>query len=309
MFVSGIVTVNEDLVIISGALLNFIMFAYWIKDLKKTHNRNRERKRKVENYIFNGSARIKSTSSSKFDKTIKRVKLKKNNSHTYITPGRSSYSIMNPKGTFEISFYWSIKENFHNKKYVTHLINSIEVNGYTVYREIADEKSLLDAVQDIMLRMGQVNADEPSVIKSFMKLCSHMIAQNTYHRNNRDVTSHNIEMWITDEQRRIQAREVLYPDYESKLEVFVEQIYSDAEKIFEKVNNGLYRSDKATMNHTPFYLLILEMTDISNPSIEEIKKQYRKLAKKYHPDIENGDEKHFRLITKAYEGILKEYSK
>ena len=50
------------------------------------------------------------------------------------------------------------------------------------------------------------------------------------------------------------------------------------------------------------YYKILEVSE--NEDISEIKKQYRKLAMKYHPDRNAGDEKaakKFREITEAYE--------
>ena len=43
--------------------------------------------------------------------------------------------------------------------------------------------------------------------------------------------------------------------------------------------------------------------------VSEVKKQYKKLAKKYHPDINNGDkeaEKMFKLLNEYYRYILKQ---
>ena len=54
-----------------------------------------------------------------------------------------------------------------------------------------------------------------------------------------------------------------------------------------------------------------EVLDVSeNADISEIKKKYRKLAMKYHPDRNSGDEnatKKFREVTEAYEvlGVLR----
>ena len=38
-----------------------------------------------------------------------------------------------------------------------------------------------------------------------------------------------------------------------------------------------------------------------NCNEKDIKKQYKKLAKKYHPDKKNGDIEKFKLISEAYE--------
>jgi curved DNA-binding protein len=45
-----------------------------------------------------------------------------------------------------------------------------------------------------------------------------------------------------------------------------------------------------------------------NSSSEEIKKSYKKLAKKYHPDVNNGDDTKFKEINEAYD-ILKDPQK
>lgn len=47
---------------------------------------------------------------------------------------------------------------------------------------------------------------------------------------------------------------------------------------------------------------VLEISQ--NASADEIKKSYRDLAKKYHPDV-SGDDTHFRKIKLAYEASLK----
>ena len=55
------------------------------------------------------------------------------------------------------------------------------------------------------------------------------------------------------------------------------------------------------------YYKILEVSE--NVEISEIKKKYRKLAMKYHPDRNAGDEraaKKFREITEAYEVLSNE---
>ncbi len=41
-----------------------------------------------------------------------------------------------------------------------------------------------------------------------------------------------------------------------------------------------------------------------NASVEEIKEAYRKLAKKYHPDISKNDSEKFKLITQAYKTLI-----
>ena len=56
-----------------------------------------------------------------------------------------------------------------------------------------------------------------------------------------------------------------------------------------------------TENNIPDYYTILEVTQ--NASLEEIKKSYRRLALKYHPDVNknNNDSSYFIKINEAYE--------
>ena len=58
------------------------------------------------------------------------------------------------------------------------------------------------------------------------------------------------------------------------------------------------------------YLEIMELK-ASEVSVESIKKQYKKLVKKYHPDLNQGDkemEEKFKLLTVAYKSLLEKFS-
>ena len=49
---------------------------------------------------------------------------------------------------------------------------------------------------------------------------------------------------------------------------------------------------------------VMELTEIT---VSEVKRQFKKLAKKYHPDLNKGDkeaEKHFKKLNEAYHYIL-----
>lgn len=58
------------------------------------------------------------------------------------------------------------------------------------------------------------------------------------------------------------------------------------------------------------YLKILEL-NTHELTLVNIKKQYKKLAKKYHPDTNHGDkamEEKFKILTVAYNHMLKKFS-
>lgn len=53
----------------------------------------------------------------------------------------------------------------------------------------------------------------------------------------------------------------------------------------------------------------LEILDITTRlTHSELKNRYRKLSKRYHPDMQGGDEKKFREINEAYK-LVDEYMK
>jgi len=58
------------------------------------------------------------------------------------------------------------------------------------------------------------------------------------------------------------------------------------------------------------WIEIMEL-NINNLSLENLKKQYKKLVKKYHPDVNQGDkeaEEKFKQLTNAYSALLAKLS-
>ena len=56
------------------------------------------------------------------------------------------------------------------------------------------------------------------------------------------------------------------------------------------------------------YLKIMEIEKIEEVTLELVKKQYKKLVKKYHPDVNQDDknaEEKFKLLSEAYKALLK----
>lgn len=76
---------------------------------------------------------------------------------------------------------------------------------------------------------------------------------------------------------------------------------------------GEYSSDFARMDESFYnqeeksYLKIMELS-VAEINLEALKKQYKKLVKKYHPDLNQGDkmaEEKFKQLSNAYKCLLK----
>ena len=84
------------------------------------------------------------------------------------------------------------------------------------------------------------------------------------------------------------------------------QIYmDDIEGLFydESSNN---KSSWSQQNFE-IYLKVLEFDSVNSVKFDDIKVQYKKLAKKYHPDSITGDVNRFKLVTDAYEYLQENY--
>jgi len=113
-----------------------------------------------------------------------------------------------------------------------------------------------------------------------------------------------------DEWRCSQVDIILEAIKRNEKDAKLEDIHKTVTDICPK-RNKLYELKKIAVKllKIHFHLQILELAATSDVTIEDIKSQYRKLAKIYHPDLENGDERYFKLITKAYEYLLNVYPK
>lgn len=77
---------------------------------------------------------------------------------------------------------------------------------------------------------------------------------------------------------------------------------------FQSRSKNFYDSKKARF--TGFECSCAEVLeiDLENIDLLTLKKQYKKLARRYHPDLNGGDkacEEKFKKITQAYESLLK----
>lgn len=80
----------------------------------------------------------------------------------------------------------------------------------------------------------------------------------------------------------------------------VDDMYSD-----ESSNN----TSTTGQQSFEIYLKVLEFDSIYYVKYDDIKAQYKKLAKKYHPDSVSGDATRFKLVTDTYEYLKENYPK
>ncbi len=87
----------------------------------------------------------------------------------------------------------------------------------------------------------------------------------------------------------------------------------DSFHVFEDVGLGMDGKHNPPqppeIKHEKVLVAAVQFMELSFPlDVMTVKKQYKKLAKKYHPDLNGGDkeaEKRFRKLTKSYQHILK----
>ena len=129
----------------------------------------------------------------------------------------------------------------------------------------------------------------------FIGACSDLIIFNKFNKGRTLIDYKSLSDFIIDE---------FIVNANNEGEVYLEQINNKAyATINEENHNTNYHSSSFDI-----YLKILEFKSMHNISMTDIKSQYRKLAKLYHPDSSTGDATRFKLINEAYEFLLENYT-
>lgn len=101
-------------------------------------------------------------------------------------------------------------------------------------------------------------------------------------------------------------------EYENLIEAF-KKIRHDLIAYFEcnesykvtKINSQIINRDEPSILAPYFHILELDLQDNSP---QQIKKQYKKLSKKYHPDTDSGDSELFDLVQTSYQFLNTHYN-
>ncbi|WP_214735365.1 J domain-containing protein [Exiguobacterium sp. s154] len=101
-------------------------------------------------------------------------------------------------------------------------------------------------------------------------------------------------------------------DYDNYLDSARNRIFDLVQESFQGEDN-YSENTGSKFNHQEesftIYLKVLEFESVHNVTFEQVRKQYKKLARRYHPDSTTGDEYRFKLIREAYEFLESNYPK
>lgn len=101
-------------------------------------------------------------------------------------------------------------------------------------------------------------------------------------------------------------------DYDNYLDSARNRIFDLVQESFQGEDNYSENTgSKFNRQEESFtiYLKVLEFESVHNVTFEQVRKQYKKLARRYHPDSTTGDEYRFKLIREAYEFLESNYPK
>lgn len=178
--------------------------------------------------------------------------------------------------------------NGERKMYFNHIfLNDILVKGKMTNKESA--VFILKDISNITKGAAFLNN---SIGTRFILECAATLLFNKFN-NNRNVTDY-INMPQTVREKFIQTMD-------EKLEAY----YSNISESLFKENSNSY--DHSNVENFDIYLKVMEFKSVNGITYDNIKTQYKILAKKYHPDMINGDAERFKLIQDTYQYLQEHY--
>jgi len=155
-------------------------------------------------------------------------------------------------------------------------------------------------------KAGEYRAPKDRRLKEYYWFClEHVQEYNSgwnYYENIEDV----------EEDEAPKTRRPRFTNFSSKVKYNFGYSFKDSFGFFDEYATGF--SDQGAdiyFNQTELeYLKIMELKP-KEVSLENIKKQYKKLVKKYHPDLNQGDkeaEENFKKLSVAYKYLITKFS-
>lgn len=205
----------------------------------------------------------------------------------FIREGKHQMSDVNFSIHYNVEVHYSSLGQ--KKMYFDHIsVNNIPVDG-----KVTNKSSAASVLNDISnITKGVVFNDDAVGIRFFSE-CGAVLLFNEINCN-RSLTDYIDMPKATLKSFLINAEE--------NLNIYIDEIV----KFSSDESNS--NTSSSSQQNFEIYLRVLEFDSVYNVKFDDIKAQYKKLAKKYHPDSGTGDAYRFKLITEAYEYLQESYS-
>lgn len=187
---------------------------------------------------------------------------------------------------------YAIEQHYDTKGQKKMYFNNISVNGIQVGGKVTNKKSAASVLKDISNMTKDAIFDEEAIGNRFFLECAATLLFNEI----------NLNRTLTD-----------YTNMPKEVrEKFIQNAYERLNHYVDNLENLYYKESNhhsADINSFDIYLKVMEFQSVNGITYDDIKVQYKKLAKKYHPDSINGDENRFKLILDAFEYLQEYYPK
>ncbi|MCA9766767.1 MAG: DnaJ domain-containing protein [Carnobacterium sp.] len=193
---------------------------------------------------------------------------------------------------------YTVEQHYDNTGQRKMYFNDIYFNGILVEGKMTNKKTAIKILKDISnITKGAAFLND-SIGVRFIIECAALLLFNKFN-NNRNITDYiNMPKVV---------REKFIRDIDEQVGVY----FLDFEDALFKENNNNYKhsnySNESNEEKFDIYLKVMEFESVNGITYDNIKTQYKKLAKKYHPDLSTGDANRFKLIQDTYEYLQENY--
>ena len=195
-------------------------------------------------------------------------------------------------------------ENFYIQYTIESLYNSsgqkkmyfdhINVNNIPVEGKVTNKSTAASVLNDIANITKSAAFNEDAIGTRFLVDCAAVLLFNEININR------GLSDYITMPKTPLNA---FLMKAKGKLKIYMEEI---EDLLTYESSNNTYNSSRQNFE---IYLKVLEFDSVNSVKFDDIKVQYKKLAKKYHPDSITGDSNRFKLVTDSYEYLRENYPK
>lgn len=174
------------------------------------------------------------------------------------------------------------------KMYYDHInINNIPVEG-----KVTNRSTAASVLNDIASITKGAAFNEGAIGRKFIVDCAAVLLFNEINSNR------GLSDYITMPKAILNT---FLLNARGKLQIYLDNI---EDLLNNEPSNNAFSSSQQNFE---IYLKVLEFDSVNSVKFDDIKVQYKKLAKKYHPDSITGDVNRFKLVTDSYEYLQENY--